>query len=145
MAVTALSVRPDSVKGRSLQKTYQAGGSLTVGNAGYIDSSGYIQAARANAAATTKGIGIVAAVQDTSGGVTTAASGDRVSLIIFGLVYGFSSLTPGALQYISSSSAGALTETAPSGAGTWTWAIGYAIDANTLFVQPGLVAPVSNS
>lgn len=144
MAVTAANVRPDANPGRSLRQDYDAGGSLTVGNAVYVASDGDIEAADANGAASVAAIGILAAVQDQSGGVTTLAANERGTVVTFGLVYGFTGLTPGAIQYISET-AGAITETAPTGAGTWTYAIGYAVDANTLFVLPGLVAPVSNS
>lgn len=140
MAVTAANVRP--LEG-SVIKQFYAGGTNTVGNAGYIASDGDVEATDANAAATVKGAGIVVAVADTSG-LTVAASGDALSLVVFGPVAGFSSLTPGAIQYISET-AGAITETAPTGAGTWTHVIGYALAADVLFVQPGTSAPTSNS
>lgn len=140
MAVTAANVRP--LNG-SVIRNFQAGGNLTTGNAAYIASDDDVEITDANAAATSKGVGVVVAVADTSG-LTTAVAGDGVSLVVFGPVGGFSSLTPGAIQYLSET-AGAITETAPTGAGTWTHIMGYALSAEVLFVQPGVSAPTSNS
>lgn len=140
MAVTATDVRPLA---GSVIKQFQAGAAVATGNAGYIAATGKVSAARANAAATTKAVGIIVAVADSSG-LTTAADTEAISLVTFGPVGGFSSLTPGAIQYISSTAAGVITETAPAGATTWTHVIGYAMSATVLFVQPGTSAPTSN-
>jgi hypothetical protein len=140
MAVTAANVRP--LEG-SVIKQFYAGGAIDVGDTGYIASDGDVEVTDANAAATVKGIGVCVAVGDTAG-ATAAAAGDAVSMVTFGPVGGFSSLTPGATQFISET-AGAITETEPSGAGTWSHIIGYAMSATVLFVQPGTSAPTSNS
>jgi len=142
MAVTALSVRPD--KKRSQIWDANMGGSGTIGDAVYVASDGDIEQADANGAASARAVGILVATQNNSGGVTALASGERASVVIRGLVYGFSGMTPGALQYVSAT-AGALTETAPTGSGTWTWAIGRALSATVLLVDPGLVAPAENA
>lgn len=141
MAVTALDVRPGV---GALIKDFDAGGAGDIGDYVYIAADGDVEVTDANVALTSAGKGVVVAVGDESGGVTAFVAGDRVSVITFGPVHGFSSLTPGAIQYISET-AGEVTETAPSGALTWTQAGGYAQDASTLFVMPGLEAPVSNS
>lgn len=140
MAVTAANVRP--LTGAQIRQ-YTAGGSLTVGNTAYIAADGDVEAGDANLAISAAVIGIIVAVADTTG-ATTAAAGDAVSVCVFGPVGGFSSLNEGALQYVSET-AGAITETAPSGAGTWTHVVGYAEDDDVLFVQPGVAAPTSNS
>lgn len=140
MAVTAAQVR--ALQG-AVTRTYRAGGTVNMGDPVYIDSSGYVQQADANvSAALVAARGVV--VQVSREGETAAVSGDAVDVCLFGPVGGYSGLTPNAQQFVSST-AGGLTETAPTGAGTWTWAIGYAESATILFVEPGLQAPVSNS
>lgn len=140
MAVTAAYVRPlEGAVGRN----FKAGGALTMGNAVYVASDGDVEAGRANAAATSDAIGVVAAVNEP--GDTTAAAGDAVTVVTFGPVGGFSSLTPGKIQYLSDATAGALTETAPSGAGKWLKAVGYAESATVLFVMPDINAAASQS
>lgn len=140
MAVTAANVRP--LNGAVIRQ-YDAGGSLTVGNAVYVAADGDVEAADANLAASAQAIGVVVAVKDTTG-LTTASAGDAVSVVTFGPVAGFSSLNEESLQYISET-AGAITETAPSGAGTWSHIIGYAEQSTVLFVMPGISAATSNS
>lgn len=140
MAVTAANVRP--LEG-SILRQYDAGGSLTVGNSVYIAADGDVEQSDANAALSSQAIGVVVAVKDTAG-ATTAAAGDAVTVCVFGPVAGFSSLNEAALQYVSETAA-AITETAPSGAGTWTHVVGYAETDTVLFVMPGVAAPTSNS
>ncbi len=141
MAVTALNVRPlQGVKRRD----YQAGGALTVGDSVYIASDGDVEVTDANNATTTKAIGIVVSVADSSGGVTTAVAGDMVTVVVEGPVGGFSGLTPNATQWVSET-AGEVTETEPSGAGTFSYAIGYAEAADRLYVQPAMAEVVTNS
>lgn len=145
MAIDATKIRIDANRGRSLVRDFDLGGAVTIGNAVYVASDDDIEATDANAAATVRAAGLLVALAGSDPSDTVGASGDRGTVCLFGLVYcaGWG-LTPGAIYYISET-AGAITATAPSGAGTWTFAIGYAVDADTLFVQPGLVAPVSNS
>jgi hypothetical protein len=140
MAVTPALVR--KLEGAIDQHGILAG-AANLGDTVYVDSSGTIQAADANVSAvlaTTRGI--LTGVQQP--GATAGASGEACTYVVFGPVSGFSSLTPGVRQF-QSSTVGAITETAPTGAGTWTQPIGYAQSATVLFVNPGLQAPASNS
>lgn len=130
MAVTAASVR--ALEG-AIKRPYTAGGTITVGNAVYVDSSGTVQATDANAAASVEAIGIAVAGSDR--GETSIESGDAVTVVTYGPVGGFSSLNEGVKQYVSET-AGAITETAPSGGGNWVKLIGYAESASILFVNP---------
>lgn len=140
MAVTARLVR--ALNG-AITRPGVAGGALAMGDAAYLNSSGQWVEADANVSAAVAGArGIVVAVNEP--GETTVASGDALEVCVFGPVGGFSSLTPGARQFLSNT-AGELVETAPTGAGTWTSPIGYAEAAGILFVNPGLAAPSSNS
>lgn len=144
MAIDATLIRIDQE--RSTVFDADLGGAVTIGNAVYLDGNDDILAARANAAATTRAVGLLVELATTIPGTTVGASGNRGTVCNLGHVYcaGWG-LTPGAIYYVSSATAGVITATAPSGAGTWTHAIGYALDGNTLFVQPGALAPVSNS
>jgi len=135
MAVTARNVR---ALNEAETRTFVAGGTVNMGDAVYVDSNGKVQQARANAALTAEAVGIVIAVAQP--GATAAASGEAVEVCVFGPVGGFSSLTPGAVQYVSDATAAALVETAPSGAGKWAKAIGRADSAGIVFVLPGVVA-----
>lgn len=140
MAVTAANVAQGT---GALPRDYSAGGTVTVGNAVYVDSNAAVQAAVASAAATSAAIGIVVAV--VKPGQTTAASGEKVTVVTLGPVGGFSSLTPGAVYYIDSSTAGAITATAPTGALVWAKSIGYAESATVLFVLPGIRPAISSA
>lgn len=140
MAVTAASVA--QLTG-AITRDYSAGGTTTNGNAVYVDSSATVQNAKADTAATSAAIGIQVAV--VNAGQTTAASGDKVTVVTLGPVGGFSSLTPGAVYYIDSSTAGAITATAPTGALVWAKSIGYAESATVLFVLPGIRPAISSA
>lgn len=140
--VVAKNVRTDLDFSRV--RPYVASGTPQKGQAVYPTSAGDTAAlAQANAAATARAIGIVVAVADPAlATANQAADGDAISVCVFGPVYGFSGMTPGAVMYVSAATAGAIVTPAPSG-GFWVWPIGYAEDANTLFVMPGVSAPAS--
>jgi hypothetical protein len=140
MTVTASQVA--QLQG-AITTEFTAGGTVTNGNAVYIDSSSNVQNAKADAAATSEGIGIVVAVPQA--GQTTAASTERVTVVTFGPVGGYASLTPGVVYYIDAATAGAITATAPTGAGKWAKTIGYAKSATELFVLPGIRPAISSA
>lgn len=81
------------------------------------------------------GRGIVVAIAKSDGispaGALTAVDGDRISVCVHGLVYGFTSLTPGTTGYVGTT-AGQLVDTAPGN----DWAMGYAWDATSFWVDP---------
>lgn len=143
MAIDATKIRIDPKRSRVFDA--DLGGAVTIGNAVYVASDDDVEAADANAAASVQACGLLVALAGSDPSDTVGASGDRGTVCNFGPVYcsGWG-LTPGAIYYVSETTGG-ITATKPSGAGTWSWGIGYAIDADTLFVLPGLVAPVSNS
>lgn len=117
----------------------EAGG---IGDAVYITSAGKVKLADANVDASplvAQAVGIVVATPDIYGG-TTFADGDRVSVCIFGPVYGWSGLVEGTLLY-ASKTAGDVEQTIPTSA--YQWALGYAMADDCIFVNPGMLAPVS--
>lgn len=139
MGVTAAKVRP--LEGAILRRR-RAGGAGTMGNVVYNAADGDVEAARANAAATSEAIGVLVEVNEP--GETTVADGDGCTIVTFGPVGGFDSLTPGAIYYLSDTVAGDITATAPSGAGKWAKSVGYAESAGILFVAPGITTARSS-
>lgn len=102
-----------------------AGGTLTAGQAVYIDGTNGVKAARGNAAGTAGVAGILIAPKD-------AASGDG-NLDIAGpgcVVGGFSGMTPGDLLYLSDTASGILAD-AP---GTAAKAVARAISTTEIMV-----------
>lgn len=144
--MTALTVTPANVSADqnqgSVVRNYQAGGALTVGQAVYLDSNNYVQAADANTSSVTtaRGVGIVV---NTPGpyGDTSIPSGGYCSICVEGPVYGFSGLTPGAYGWVSKT-AGEIDDTAPTTA-TYQYILGYAVAEDTFFVNPGITSPTS--
>lgn len=138
--------------GAAIVKSYMASATVTVGEIVYVDSNGKVAPARANVAVTSRARGIVVAsganLQRSS--KTTFASGEWVSVLLFGLVSGITGMDLTKAVYLSSGTAGDMTQTAPSGALTWLDYLGYPLfDESTqetyLFFCPQVVEPTSNS
>ena len=136
ISVTSASVR--TLEG-AIVRNYQAGAALTLGYGVYLDSSGYVQHADANAGETeARGMGIVVASKD---GETSITSGDRCSVCVFGPVGGYASMTPGEPVYVSAT-VGRLDQTIPTG-GAYQRSIGRADSATVIFVNPDVEDPAS--
>jgi hypothetical protein len=134
ITTTAADIRP--LHPAAVIRRYNAGGTVTPGQAVYIASDGDVEAADADAEASALAIGIVCGVG--AAGALSAAAGDRVDVCVFGPVTGFASMTPGAPVY-ASVTAGAMDHTPPAGAsGDFRHSIGYAESATTIFVNPSL-------
>ena len=130
ITVTAADVRP--LPGAVIQR-FTADAALNVGDAVYIKSDGDAAQADADDATQAQAVGIVASAPN---GATSAAAGDTVDVVVAGPVTGFSSMTPGALCY-ASTTAGKVADAAPAGAsGDYKWIIGRAISATTILVGP---------
>lgn len=105
----------------------RAGGTVTVGHLVYMASDGDWERADANvSAAVARAQGIAVASYD---GETTIASGDPVSVCVFGPVSGYSGMTPGANLYISDT-VGLIGDAVAA----YDRIIGWAWDATTIFV-----------
>ena len=129
VTVTAADVRP--LPG-AIVRRYDAGDTVTPGQAVYLASDGDVEAADADAEASARAIGIAVAGPD---GKVSFAAGDRVDVVTHGPVAGFSSLTPGGLMY-SSVTAGSLADAAATASNDYIWVIGYAEAATTVYVSP---------
>lgn len=129
-----------------------AGATVVVGEVVYQDTDGTWKPARANVANTSRarGIVVVSGANIQTAGKTTFASGDGISVLLWGLVAGITGMDMTLPVYLSSGTAGDMTQTAPSGASTWTYYLGYPIMEHStgetyLFFQPANVEPTSNS
>lgn len=142
MALATITYNVKPLEG-AITRPRVAGGTLLDGYAAYPAADGDLEAADANAAASAAATGIICAAGGTIG-QQSYADGDPVTECVFGPVGGFTGLTPGATYWVSETT-GRLTDTAPTGAGTWSRAMGYAESANVFFVMPGIEVPVSNS
>lgn len=142
ITVTAAEVRP--ITGGCILQRMKVGTAVTRGQAVYIDSSGLVAPADADAEASSMAKGIV--VSCGSQGATSAAAGLEVDVVLMGRVYlgSSASMTEGQPVYVSTT-AGALDQTAPATAGDFPYIIGYAFSVNELFVMPQLAVPTVNS
>jgi hypothetical protein len=113
----------------------EAGGTAEVGDLVYLASDGDWEQSDASASSTAEARGIIVA---TGHGGTTVSAGDAISVVVFGPVAGFASLTPGAIGW-TSDDAGKIEDAH----GTVTHRVGYVMSAYVFFVMPGLAAPSS--
>jgi hypothetical protein len=109
--------------------TTEAATSFTIGQLGYVDSSGTVSAADASAEATGGDVMLIMA----AGTVGTAAAADFVTRGIITL----SGLTAGALYYLSET-AKAITVTAPSTSGAIVRPVGYALTTTKFMFSPSM-------
>jgi hypothetical protein len=126
----------------AIGRDYEAAGAINVGDAVYVNSSGKILKAQANAAATALAVGVLAASFD---GDASIASGERGTVCVFGPVGGYAGLIEGSPAYLSDATAGGLLDAEPTGAGKWSHVVGYGEQDGVLFVLPGMKKPQSQS
>jgi len=133
LTVTAANVRP--LDG-AVVRDFDAGEAVDPGELVYIATDGDVELADANLSlAATRAVGVVVAVE---GGKDSAASGDLVSVCMFGPVAGFSSLTPGANGYVSDTAGNIEDATGTAGR-----IVGFAESAIVFFVCPQMNDPSS--
>jgi len=127
--VTAGDVRP--LNGAVIRR-FDAGGTVSIGDVVYIASDGDVEQADGSAIGTTLPvIGIAVATPD---GGTSASAGERLDVVVSGPVAGFSSLTPGALGYVSDTAGKVDTAV-----GTKDAVVGICESAAVFFVRPQLI------
>jgi hypothetical protein len=134
ISLTAANIRALQANG-AVPRNYEAGGSITIGDAVYINSDGEVEQADGSAQASAKAIGIAVESYD---GETSVSSGDPVSVCVFGPVSGFSGMTPADTLYVSDD-AGDIADSA----GTFSHVIGHAESATIVWVQPDQSDPSS--
>lgn len=131
------------IENGALVFAYSAAGAGSLGDWVYLDTSGTVLQADADAIASAKAIGIVTGIGVR--GNTTFASGDRVEVCRYGpVVVGTGvSMTIGQPLYVSTT-AGSADQTIPPTSGDFPFIVGTADAANIVFVNPQTALPVSN-
>lgn len=125
-------VGADVQRDDAIAKTNDNAGTITVRQAVYIKANGNVDLARATVAAL--GDFAIGLVEDAT--IATAASG-RVAVRHGAIVGGYSGLTPGMKQYVSRTTAGALTESLTGFvAGESVYSVGRAISATQIVFSP---------
>lgn len=138
IVVTKASIRPlkgAQVRRITLAEAATAGAILAVNNVG----KGAV-ATKNSTQALAFGRGL--ALANNTGGTDFAAA-ERVDMVVFGPVAGFSGLTPGLPVYVGNT--GVVTQTATATTGEYPQEIGWAEDDGTVFVNPPSSLPVVNS
>jgi hypothetical protein len=139
ISITGGLVRP--LNGAIIRR-FAAGGTVSVGQAVYVDSSGDVQAADADDVTQAQARGVVVGVG--VAGATSASTGQQVDVVTHGPVaLGTSGLTDGAAVYVSPT-AGAMDQTIPGTSGDFPFVIGWAESDGVLYVQPQVTVPVAN-
>jgi len=130
LTVTAADVRP--LEG-AIVRRYSAGDTVYVGDCVYMGTAGAVLQAAAGTSTIGSAIplGIVVSAPD---GGTVAVSGDKVDVVVYGPVAGFSSLTPGSHVWVSAT-AGKLAD-GQAGSGYYNYIVGIAEATTTVFVRP---------
>ena len=105
---------------------------VDVGEAVYLNTSGKVALADADAYLTAKVIGVIGAIG--AYGKTTSVANEQVDVVLFGPVAGWTALTPGE-ELFASIAAGAI-EDATAGTGDFRYLVGWAVDAETIFISP---------
>lgn len=110
------------------------GSEIAIRSVCYIsgDQSGVPQITKAQADAEANAKGMLV--------ITTAAiaNGSAGNCRVLGNVTGFSGLTPGAIQYLSDDTAGAIEETATTTSTEIVRIVGYALSATVLYLNPDI-------
>lgn len=100
---------------------------LVLNDAVFVDSSGELDKAKADAAGTMPCRGFCA--------LAAAGASQPTKLQAKGLLSGLSGMTPGAKQYVSTATAGVLVETVASTAGHYVQEVGVAKTASVLLIE----------
>lgn len=139
--VTPAQISASEERGAVIER-YTAGESIVLGQAVYLDSSYNAWLAKADTSAKATAVG-VAVIADNFAGESTIVAGGTVAVVVYGPVWGYTSLTEGA-YWVDKTTAGSINDTAPTG-GAYQYIVGHSIDSQTLFVDPGTTTPVSHA
>ncbi|MFP4323991.1 MAG: hypothetical protein ACLFTK_16170 [Anaerolineales bacterium] len=139
ISIMAAQVRP--LNG-AIVRRFIAGGAVSAGDAVYIHTDGTVLRADADAVASAQARGIVVGVG--TAGAADATTGDAIDVVTHGPVaLGTSDLTDGAVVY-TSTTAGALNDTAPTG-GPFPFVVGWAESPTVLYVAPQTAVPEAST
>lgn len=110
-------------------------GPITKGMVVYVQGAGAVDLARANASGTKKILGLVRAASIAAAATGSIQTNGILSISDWTTVIGSASLTSGSLYYLSSTTAGQLTTTAPSAAGSFVCPVGLAVSNTDLQIN----------
>lgn len=115
--------------------SFEAASALTKGQAVYINTTGKVALAKADAAATTSVVGLVADAAISSGAVGSVVTDgplEATTEIWDALTGETGGLTPGANYFLSDADAGSIVKVGPTQAGKYSVYVGQAFSATTL-------------
>ena len=116
----------------ALISNFDTGEAVDLGEAVFVAAAdGDMELADAGAAASAQAIGICVSCPR---GALVSVAGERIDVITYGSLGGFSGLTPGQLLY-ASVNAGKIADAVPA-ATNYKWIIGRALTATEVFVNP---------
>lgn len=125
-------------------RTYEAGALVNVGDFVYLNpANDRVLPARANADATTYAIGMVVSVEGVMPG-TAAQLGQAVGVCVEGPVAGLTGMDAAIpMVWLSAATAGAATQTKPTGASNRVFALGRPIRTDVFLVRPQVTEAVA--
>lgn len=127
-AGTGLLLDPNTASYSGPTATFTAGENLLAGDLCYIYTNGRMKKADADAIATCLGVAIATAA---------ITSGNSGVFLLMGFITGYSSLTIGGAIY-ASTTAGTMSQTAPTGTDDVVQIVGVASSATTIYFLPSL-------
>lgn len=142
LTVVAADISADWDRG-SVLANYIANEAVDIGMAVYLDANNKVNKAKGDTSAHAMAVGIVVGAPNFYGEKTVNA-GDYAAVCVQGPVFGFTSLINGENIYVDKTTAGSMNDASPTG-GVYVYAIGHAIGADTIFVDPGGSSPVSTA
>ncbi len=141
VSVTAASVKIPNENEAIKIRGKMGAASIAPGAPVYLDGANGWKAGDADVMASSQGRGLLVSLPN---GSVSSSAGDSGDIVTLGRVTGFSGMTPGAAVFVSLD-AGYLTQTAPADSGDFIFSIGWASDAETIYVQPQIVVPSANA
>jgi hypothetical protein len=133
--LTVVTIPPVVLGGAPTVPVSGGGAGGNVGDLVYFDSTGRVNQANAAAVATAKAAGLIVAAAG-SKAPTGWSLGDQLQMLRVGAVKGFAGLVPGNPYWVSATTAGRFTDTAPAGASSLVWPAGWALATDTMFIAP---------
>lgn len=129
-------VRPNSFRSNSIHDGISVDQGMAVTSDGTLFSTVFAQA---NAAGTANVAGLAATAGEKPGSLDIQYAGPMVlPTVTWDAITGESGgLTPKSVYYLSSTTAGHITKTAPTAGGTFSTPVGFALDAETMMIQIG--------
>lgn len=113
----------------------ESSAAITIGMPVYILSADNVKRAEANAGGTVPAIGLAYNASVATGTSGEFATSGLLASADWTAVTGSTTLTAGSIYYLSATTAGQLTTTAPSTVGQYVQVIGIAIDTTTMLIN----------